>query len=58
MPFLRGCLVAFLLALTMTAVGSSAYAADLKEALERFTTDDFSDSATAQTEWGFGRDDR
>jgi urea transport system permease protein len=50
MLFLRGRLCALLVALILMLPGAAVQAADLKEALARFTADDFSETATGISE--------
>jgi urea transport system permease protein len=50
MAHLRRCLVALLFALTIGLAGPAAHGADLKEALTRFTADDFSETSTGISE--------
>jgi len=50
MAHLRRCLVALLFALTVGLAGPAAHGADLKEALTRFTADDFSETSTGISE--------
>ncbi len=50
MPTMRGRLVALLFALIVILSGTAAHAADLRDALARFTTDDFSETAEGITE--------
>jgi urea transport system permease protein len=50
MPILRRRIAALLFAFILTLSGASAHAADLKEALARFTADDFSETATGISE--------
>ena len=58
MCFLRACLVAMIFGLTMALAGPAAHAADLTEALARFTTDDFTDTDAGISEVAASGDPR